>query len=123
MAKAKGTTQAGGGAAGSQLEVPLYAKVRALCLSLPNTTEASAWGHPNFRTKKRMYVALESHEGRPTVAMRLGADHVNELCADGKFFPTRYGKGLWASTYADQRLSWIQLMRLIKQAHELSLAN
>jgi hypothetical protein len=48
---------------------------------------------------------------------------VQELCADGKFFPTRYGKGLWASTYADKRLSWNRLMRLIKQAHELSLAN
>jgi predicted DNA-binding protein (MmcQ/YjbR family) len=115
MAKAKTVS--------TQLKEPAYERVRALCLSLPTTTEALSWGHPNFRTKKRVYVALEAHEGRPSIAIRLVADQVQELCAQGNFFPTRYGKGLWASTYADRRLNWTLLKRLIQQAHSLSLTD
>jgi predicted DNA-binding protein (MmcQ/YjbR family) len=115
MAKAK--------TVGAQSKDPVYERVRALCLSLPNTMEASAWGHPNFRTKKRMYVALESHEGRPSIAIRLVADKVKELCAGGKYFSTRYGKGQWVSTYADKRLNWVLLKHLIQQAHSLALTD
>jgi predicted DNA-binding protein (MmcQ/YjbR family) len=101
-------------------EVVAYGKVRELCLSLPGTTETNSWGHPNFRTRKRIFVTLETHQGRPSIAIRLVADQVQCLCADGVFFSTPFGKGLWASTYADKRLNWRSIANLISQSHKLA---
>ena len=101
-------------------ETPAVARVRALCLALPGATETSAWGHPNFRVGKQTFVTLEVHQGRPVIALRLVQDQVRELCRDGKFHPTPYGKGLWASTYADRRLNWRHIESLIRQSHRMS---
>ena|SRR5690349_13868991 len=101
-------------------DVVAYAKVRDLCLSLPDTTETASWGHPNFRTKKRAFVTLETHQGRPSIAIRLVGDQVQDLCADGVFFSTPYGKGLWASIYADKRLNWRVIKSLISQSYKLA---
>jgi predicted DNA-binding protein (MmcQ/YjbR family) len=97
-----------------------YAKVRALCLSHPGTTETDSWGHPNFRTKKRAFVTLETHQGHPSIAIRLVAEQVQDLCAEGAFFPTPYGKGMWASIYADKRLNWRVMASLIGQSYKLA---
>ena len=43
-------------------------RLRALCLSLPETSEASSWGHPNFRAGKKTFVAFERVKGRPSIA-------------------------------------------------------
>ena len=41
---------------------PLPSRVRKLCLSLPGTSGASSWGHPNFRAAKRTFVTFETGE-------------------------------------------------------------
>src|SRR5690349_1151370 len=102
--------------------VEAYEKVRTLCLSLMGTTETTSWGHPNFRAARRAYVTLETHKDRPTIAFRLEADQVRDLCSEGVFFPTPYGKGLWASIYADAPLSWRLVRSLIRQSYELTHA-
>lgn len=99
-------------------DAPAFARVRTHCLSLPGTTEADSWGHPNFRAGKKAFVTLETHQGRPSIAIRLVADQVQELCAGGTFFPTPYGKGLWVSIHADRRLNWRLLESLINQGYE-----
>ena len=101
-------------------DVAAYARVRTLCLSMPDTTETDSWGHPNFRTGKKPFVTLETHKGRPSIAIRLVADQVRDLCAEGIFFPTPYGKGRWASIYADKRLNWTLVESLISQSYELA---
>jgi predicted DNA-binding protein (MmcQ/YjbR family) len=89
-------------------------------MALPGTSETAAWGHPNFRVGKQTFVALEMHQGRPVIALRLVQDQVRELCRGGKFHPTPYGKGLWASIYADQRLNWRRIQTLIRQSYRNS---
>ena len=101
-------------------DVAACGRVRALCLALPDTTETDSWGHPNFRVGKKAFVTLEVHRGRPSIAIRLVADQVQELCADGVFFPTPHGKGLWASIHADQRMNWRLVGRLMSQSHEMA---
>jgi predicted DNA-binding protein (MmcQ/YjbR family) len=100
-------------------QVEAYKRVRALCLSLPGTTETTSWGHPNFRARGKAYVALETHQARPSIAFRLVSDQVRELCEDGTFFATPYGKGIWASIYADRRLNWRLIQSLIRQSYNL----
>jgi uncharacterized protein YdhG (YjbR/CyaY superfamily)/predicted DNA-binding protein (MmcQ/YjbR family) len=94
-------------------------RIRGLCLAFPGVHETNAWGHPNFLVGKTAFVTLESIKGRPSVAIRLVADQVDELCMNSAFFPTPYGKGRWVSTFTDGRLNWRQLRLLIVQSHRL----
>jgi predicted DNA-binding protein (MmcQ/YjbR family) len=101
----------------------LFERVRNLCFILPGTSETSSWGHPNFRVSNKTYLTLEMHDGRPSVAFRLPADQVKMLCAEGKFFPTPYGKGLWVSTFLDRRLNWRGVKSLAAQSHSQAMAD
>jgi predicted DNA-binding protein (MmcQ/YjbR family) len=94
-------------------------RVRAICLSYPETSETGSWGHPNFRAGKKTFVTLETHDGRPCIAFRLEADQVHELCQEKGFFQTPYGKGLWVSLYVDGRPSWQRIKSLIEQSYRL----
>jgi predicted DNA-binding protein (MmcQ/YjbR family) len=92
-------------------------KLRALCLALPETTETSSWGHPNFRAAKRTFVAFERVDARPTIAFRLDPDDVERLLRRRQFFITPYGRGQWVSVWADQALDWRMIVDLVERSY------
>jgi predicted DNA-binding protein (MmcQ/YjbR family) len=99
---------------------PLLAKLRSLCLSLPETSEASSWGHPNFRAGKKVFVAYEWLKGRvPTIAFRLEPADVRRYGAMKGFVPTPYGRGQWISLEADRRPKWALVEELVLKAYRL----
>ena len=81
----------------------VFARARKACLALPETTEASSWGHPNFRAGKRTFCAFELIGGRPSIAFKLPADHP-ELRSRDDTFATPYGRSLWTSIWVDGRI-------------------
>jgi predicted DNA-binding protein (MmcQ/YjbR family) len=95
---------------------PLYARARRLCLALPETSEKSAWGHPNFRVGTKTFCAFELIKGRPSVAFRLPADAVDDVLAN-EGFATPYGRGLWASVWIDGRIDWKRLQALVELSY------
>jgi len=95
---------------------PVYARVRRLCLALPETTEKTAWGHPNFRVGTKTFCALEVIKGRPSVAFRLPRTAVDELVATSGF-ATPYGRGAWASVWVDGRVDWAQMKALVDASY------
>ncbi len=94
-------------------------RARALCLALPETSEVSSWGHPNFRAGKKTFVAFEHIKGRPSVAFRLDPAHVERLLHRKPFFATPYGRGLWVSVWADERLDWALVHDLVRRSYRL----
>jgi len=92
-------------------------RVRKLCLSLPETGEAGAWGHPNFRAGKRTFVTFEWVKGRPSIAFRLSARDVGLLLRRQGFFATPYGQGKWVSVWADLSLNWGLVERLLERSY------
>jgi predicted DNA-binding protein (MmcQ/YjbR family) len=94
-------------------------RVRRLCLALPETSEMTAWGHPVFKAGKKTFVALELIKGRPSIAFRLEAVDVDLLSNQGAFFETPYGRGLWASTWADARLNWALVASLVERSYRI----
>ena len=100
-------------------EPAAYARVRQICMTYPEATEKSSWGHPNFRAGKKTFVALEAWQGRPSIAFRLEPEQVRELVRDPHFFVTPYGRGQWVSRYADGRPSWRMIRALIEQSYRL----
>jgi predicted DNA-binding protein (MmcQ/YjbR family) len=101
-----------------KLQAKVLERFRGLCLALPETRETDAFGHPNFRAGKRTFTAFEWIKGRPSLAFRVGADQAVQLSMGGDlFFATPYGRGLWASLWADGRIDWALVEALIEQSY------
>ena len=92
---------------------PVFARARRLCLALPETTETSSWGHPNFRAGGKTFCAFEMIKGRPSLAFKLPARKVDELIGGGDGFATPYGRGKWASLWVDKKVDWKQVQSLV----------
>lgn len=95
------------------------AHVRALCLSFPETSETSAWGHPNFRAGDRTFVTVEVVGGRLTIAFRLTPIDVELFRRQPGFLATPYGRGQWVSLLADGDLDWAQVETLAERSYRL----
>jgi predicted DNA-binding protein (MmcQ/YjbR family) len=94
-------------------------RLRTLCLSLPETSERSSWGHPNFRAGRKTFVTLEPVRGRPSIAFRLDQVNIERLTRRKQFFATPYGRGLWISTWADTSLNWHTVRDLVLASYRL----
>jgi predicted DNA-binding protein (MmcQ/YjbR family) len=94
------------------------ARLRGICLGLPEVTETDSWGHPNFRAGKRTFAAFEWIKGRPSIAIRLGSEGADAiLLSRNTFFATPYGRGQWVSVWADTKPDWRLLRDLIGQGY------
>ena len=96
---------------------PVVMKLRALCLALPETSEVSSWGHPNFRAARRTFSAFEIVKGRPSIAFRLDAVDADLLLRKKHFFATPYGRGRWVSVWVDGRVDWRVVARLLDRSY------
>jgi predicted DNA-binding protein (MmcQ/YjbR family) len=97
---------------------PALEKLRRLCLSLPETSEKSSWGHPNFIAGKRTFVTYEVIDGRPSIAFRLPAD-ASRMLTRGQFFATPYGRGQWVSVWVDGAVDWILVTDLVHRSYRI----
>jgi predicted DNA-binding protein (MmcQ/YjbR family) len=96
---------------------PVVQRLRALCLKLPETSERDSWGHPNFRAGTKTFAVFEVIKGRPSIGFRLPPDDVEQLLRDKQFFPTPYGRALWASLWVDGAVDWKLVSRLLEQSY------
>jgi predicted DNA-binding protein (MmcQ/YjbR family) len=94
-------------------------RLRALCLSFPETSETSSWGHPNFRAGKRTFATFERVHGRPSIAFRLDHTEVGRLLRRKHFFTTPYGRGQWISIWADAPLDWQIVADLLRRSYRV----
>lgn len=94
-------------------------KLRALCLSLPETNETASWGHPNFKAGKKTFVAFERVKGRASMAFRLEPDEVERLLQRKRCFATPYGRGLWVSVWADSSIDWRAVQDLVERSYRV----
>ena len=97
----------------------VWPRLRALCLSLPETRERSSWGHPNFLAGKKTFVTFERVQGRPSIAFRLDRADIERLAHRQQFFATPYGRGLWISMWADTPLQWPMVHDLVLRSYRL----
>jgi predicted DNA-binding protein (MmcQ/YjbR family) len=94
-------------------------KLRTLCLAFPETSERSSWGHPNFRAGKRTFAAFEVVKGRPSIAIHLNSTDIDLLLRRKPFFVTPYGRGQWVSLWADGKVDWRLVARLLERSYRL----
>jgi predicted DNA-binding protein (MmcQ/YjbR family) len=99
---------------------PVLARLRKICLGLPEVRETVKWGHPTFEAGKKIFAVLDRYEGRPCIAFRAPLETVDELLADERFteapYAARFG---WVCLNIDARLDWAEIERLVQGSYRL----
>lgn len=74
-------------------------KLRALCLKYPDSSEKTAWGHPNFKVGKKTFAALEKDKGEWVIAFKAEREVQQHLIeTDERFYASPYvGAQGWVS--------------------------
>ena len=98
------------------------AKLRALLVALPGTSEKSSWGHPNFHTSERTYCAFHQHRsGVPCIWLRLDPLAAELMRDDPRILSSAHGGLGWIGVNAEGRIDWSFVRELAIDAHSLAL--
>ncbi|HEV8069856.1 MAG TPA: MmcQ/YjbR family DNA-binding protein [Planctomycetaceae bacterium] len=101
-------------------ESAVLARLRRVCLQLPEVRETVKWGHPTFEAGKRIFAVLDRYDGRPCIAFRAPLDRVDELLADERFteapYAARFG---WVCLNVDGPIDWAEVEWLVQGSYRL----
>ena len=105
------------------------ARLRKLCLALPEAHEVEAWGAPTFRVKNKlfaMYAEAHNHHGAGRQAAWIKAAKENQelmvRAAPGRFFvPPYVGPSGWIGVFLDGgETDWRELADLLQDGWRLT---
>lgn len=104
------------------------ARLRRLCLALPEAHEVEAWGEPTFRVKNKlfaMFAAAGNHHGagRPAVWCKAapGNQELMVRAAPERFFvPPYVGPSGWVGIWLDRSVDWVELAELLRDSWQLT---
>jgi predicted DNA-binding protein (MmcQ/YjbR family) len=103
------------------------ARLRKICLSLPEALEVESWGSPTFRVGKifAMYAAPNSHHGDGREGVWVKSKHfTQDLLVRGMphryFVPAYVGPSGWTGVYLDRDTDWEALTELLRDGYCLS---
>jgi hypothetical protein len=98
------------------------ARLRRICLGLPETTEKIAWSEPTWRVAGKMFAMLDDHHhGAPDLSVWLKSDFETQALlvesAPKRFFvPPYQGKAGWVAARLDANTDWEELAELVEEA-------
>lgn len=101
----------------------VLARVRKLCLALPQTSEKIAWGAPTFRACEKIFVMFaDNHHGDNRLAIWCDAPPGSQqalVASDPEHFfvPPYVGCYGWLGIRLDSGLRWSIVTELVKEAH------
>lgn len=97
------------------------ARLRQICLTLPDTKETVAWRHPAFRVGEKMFCGYEELDGKMTIGFKLAAPHAELLAQDPRVVRSQnFGKHKWVSIDAAGIDDWAGIADMIRESYRLS---
>jgi predicted DNA-binding protein (MmcQ/YjbR family) len=101
-------------------ESSILARLRQICLRLPEVRETVKWGHPTFEAGKKIFAVLDRYDGRSCIAFRAPLDAFDALLADKRFIAAPYAaKHGWVCLYAAGRINWAEIEKLLQASYRL----
>ena len=101
-------------------EEKVLAKLREICLALPEVQEVKSWGHPTFKARTKTFAVLETYKGQLCICFKTTLSLQQLLIEDPRYFATPYiGKQGWVSLIADTPPNWRDVRQLIKESYQL----
>ena len=100
------------------------ARLRKVCLALPEAHEVEAWGAPTFRVKNKlfaMYAQADNHHGDGRMGVWIKSAHVTQDMLvraepDRYFSPPYVGPKGWTGAYLDAKPDWDVIADLLRDA-------
>jgi hypothetical protein len=107
---------------------PALARLRKLCLALPEAHEVEAWGEPTFRVRNKifaMYANAGNHHGAGHHAVWCKAvHHTQDMLVraqpDRFFVPPYVGPKGWVGVRLDAKPDWEMVGDLVRDAWRLT---
>jgi hypothetical protein len=103
------------------------ARLRKLCLALPEAHEVEAWGEPTFRVRNKlfaMYAAPSNHHGGGRAAVWCKAAAGNQALMvraepERYFVPPYVGPSGWVGVWLDRNPDWSEVKDLMRDSYRL----
>ncbi len=104
------------------------AKLRKICLALPEAHEVEAWGEPTFRVRNKlfaMYAAQGNHHGAGRAAVWCNSRQINQdllIHQDPTSFfsPPYVGPKGWVGVWLDDKPDWDMIGDILRDAWRLT---
>jgi hypothetical protein len=104
------------------------ARLRSICLRLPEAHEVEAWGEPTFRVRKKMfamYASADTHHGAgcPAVWCKstlFDQDQLVRAHPRRFFVPPYVGPQGWVGIRLNGRPNWTMIAELLGAAYRLA---
>ena len=97
-------------------------RLRAICLTLPETTETEAWGDPTFRVRGKIFVMEKRGDGRISLWFKApeGSQTILVGADPGRFFvPPYLGSKGWVGMRLDDDPDWGEVAALVGRSYRL----
>lgn len=103
-------------------------QIRAICLAFPETTEKTAWGHPTFRVRNKIFASHGYYESSPgdgaagyveVMTMKAAAGEQEVLLAEGHpfFYPKYVGSKGWIGVVLDEHTDLAEIAELVEDSY------
>ena len=97
----------------------LLARLREICLPLPECKETLSWGNPTFVAGKKQFAVLDRYHDRWCIAFVANPETQQALLKRPGFFAAPYGaKYGWVCRDAEGRIAWKDLESLIVASYK-----
>lgn len=99
------------------------AKLRAICLALPEASEEGGVGNPTFKVRGKIFAMRHPHDGRMSVWLKAppGAQGALTHTSPEVFFvPPYVGHHGWVGAWLDIDLDWDHIADLIEESYRMT---
>lgn len=99
------------------------ARLRAICLALPEASEQGGVGNPTFKVRDKIFAMRHQVDGRLSVWCKapLGAQGALVHTSPQIFFvPPYVGHHGWVGAWLDADLDWDQMAELIEDSYRMT---
>lgn len=95
------------------------ARLRKLCLSLPESREAKTWDHINFRVADKIFAIVAGEKADDVLCVKVGKPKQKELIRDKRFTIAPYvGRFGWVNLTLT-RPNWDEITALVLLSYRL----
>lgn len=104
------------------LSAEVTARLRDVCLGLPETAEMEAWGDPTFRVGGKIFAMIKTGDGRVSVWCKAppGSQEVLVGAEPETFFvPPYVGAKGWVGMRLDRDPDWKDVSTLVDRSYRL----
>jgi predicted DNA-binding protein (MmcQ/YjbR family) len=110
--------------AARQPATKVLARLRKICLVLPEAEEIETWGHPTFRVRNKIFVGCgASEDGRAQMSCKAPPGEQQALVAadpERFFVPAYVGSRGWVGVWLDGATDWTEIAELVEESYRLT---